>query len=199
MRMLIGFVALVLSTMLGMTVAWAQAPTKESVLQASDAFMRAYGSGAPGRSEIAGEIANPSNNRLAMNDYKVLIDQFDANANFAGTLQPFWLRGKVQIAELWARYFARYPDRRLIFRDQDIQVHDNVSIDTGYAEMYMGTDPGNSVVTFMRYSITRVHQGNSWKIVNMMIDRLPAEQPLPGVMPPWANSPARSATPSPAR
>jgi hypothetical protein len=186
---------LVLSVVIGMTAASAQVPTRESVIEASNAFMRAYGSGNQAQARFLAKFADP--HALGTDNHEALIEQFDENASFAGTLQPFWLRGKAQISDLWARYFARYSDRRLIFRDRDIQLHDNVSIETGYAEMYMGADPMTSVTTFMRYSITRVHRGGTWKIVNMMVDRLPGEQPPPGTMPAWANAPARSQVASP--
>jgi hypothetical protein len=198
MRASSGFLAFVFSMGVGITGASAQAPTVESVRASSDAFMRAYGSGAPGRSEFSAQsFANPGNAEVAANDHAALVDQFDDNANFAGTLQPFWLRGKAHIGDLWARYFARYPDRRLVFRERDIQVRDNLSVESGYAEMYMGGDATNSIVTFMRYAITRTHQGGTSKIVNMIVDRLPGDQPPPGTMPPWANTPARA--PAPAR
>jgi len=191
-------VAFVLVVALGTATASAQAPaTGLTPQQTSDDFLKFYAAGNPpdGRYE---KFANPK--ELSANDFQKLFAQFDLNASYAGTLQPFWLRGRDEIGDLWARYFARYPDRRMIFRDRVFQSYnDNTSVETGYAEMYMGEDPFTSVVTFMRYSITRVRQDNEWKIVNMMVDRLPSEQPRPGTMPPWANTPTRSAAPPAAR
>jgi hypothetical protein len=78
----------------------------------------------------------------------------------------------------------------MIFRQQDVQLFGNAAVETGYAEMYMGASPTNTVVTFMRYSITRVQRDGRWLIVNMIVDRLPADQPAPGTMPAWANAPS---------
>jgi len=169
--------------------AWAQAvDAVKAVQEQTDRFSQAYGAGAPSQGGGAYDVANPSS--LAKNDLASLLEQFDDRATFAGTLQPFWLRGKTEISDLWARYFARYPDRRLIFRQRDIQVFGNAAVETGYAEMYTGTSPTNSFVTFMRFSITRVERNGQWLIVSMMVDRLPSDQPPPGSMPPWSNTPA---------
>jgi hypothetical protein len=172
------------------SASWAQVSAVEQVRAASDAFLAAYGAGTPGRGD---GTANPSNPTLAINNLEALLAQFDDRATYAGTLQPFWIRGKDQISDLWARYFVRYPDRRMIYRDRNIEVFGNASVETGYAEMYMGDDARSSVVTFMRYSITRTLENNQWKIVNMMVDRLPSEQPARGTMPPWANTSASTA------
>ncbi len=159
-----------------------------AVLDATDQFARAYGSGRAPSVQTQAATANPATQ--ATNNQAALVDQFDVNATYAGTLQPFWLRGKAQIQDLWSRYFARYPDRRLIFRDRDAEVFGDTAVETGYAEMYMGTSALTSVPTFMRYSITRVLRDGRWVIVSMFVDRLPSDQPLPGTMPPWANSPS---------
>ena len=197
MRAFSGFVSLMLFMVPGSTTAWAQAPSLESVRAASDAFMRAYGEGNPNTSSFTGPNANLANPSVpGSNDLSALIDQFDERANFSGTLEPFWLRGKAQISDLWARYFARYPDRRLTFTETDIQIYGNVSIETGYAKMKMGTDPTNSITTYMRYSITRVWQNNIGRIVNMMVDRMPSEPLPPGALPPWANTPRPPAPPA---
>lgn len=156
-----------------------------AVIEATDQFARAYGGGGTPPNPVPGNTALPA--ALATNDLAALVEQFDENASYAGTLQPFWLRGRAQIQDLWSRYFARYPDRRMIFRDRDAQVFGNLSVETGYAEMYMGASPTTSVVTPLRYSITRTLRDGRWIIVNMMVDRLPSEQPPPGTMPGWAN------------
>ena len=193
MRILLCLVATALYLSLGVPNSPAQAQAVDAVRKASDDFLNAYGSRRPDRYEFPGVTANPDE---AKNNYSALVDQFDDKATYAGTLQPFWLRGKQQIGDLWARYFARYPDRRMIYRDRDIQMFgSSTSVETGYAEMYMGEDPTTSVVTFMRYSITRVLESGTWKIASMMVDRLPSEQPPRGVMPPWANTPARPGAP----
>lgn len=199
MRLYCRLVALGVSILLGMVSALAQTSESE-VRAAAEAFARAYGAGAPARSDIRGlnqaPVADPAQSETATNDHSALLEQYHDRANFAGTLQPFWIRGKRDIGDLWARYYARYPDRRWKGRDQDIQVfNNNVAVETGYAEMHMGGDPTNSVVTFMRYSRTWVREANAWKIVNMMVDRLPAEQPPAGAFPPWANTPPRAAAP----
>ncbi len=157
-----------------------------SVLDATDRFATAYGAGAPARTVVAGAAANPAVS--GANDLVALMDQFDDDATYAGTLQPFWLRGKAQINDLWSRYFARYPDRRMIFRDRDAKVFGTASVETGFAEMYMGATPATSVPTFLRYSITRTLRDGRWVIVSMIVDRIPADQPPPGAMPPWANA-----------
>jgi hypothetical protein len=160
---------------------------RQAVLDATDEFARAYGAGAAPRAALRGAAADPT--ALATNNLAAVVDQFDENATYAGTLQPFWLRGKAQIQDLWSRYFARYPDRRLILRDRDAQVFGNAAVETGYAEMYMGSSPLTSVPTFMRYSIARTLRDGRWVIVSMIVDRLPSEQPPAGTMPPWANTP----------
>jgi len=158
-----------------------------AVLEATDQFARLYGSGAAPKSDVRGASANPA--IAATNDLAGLVNQFDDNATYAGTLQPFWLRGKAQIQDLWSRYYARYPDRRLIFRDRDAKVFGNTAVETGYAEMYMGSSPLTSVPTFMRYSITRILRDGRWIILSMIVDRMPSDQPPAGTMPPWANTP----------
>jgi hypothetical protein len=80
----------------------------------------------------------------------------------------------------------------MIFRDRDAQVFGDCAVETGYAEMYMGTSALNSVPTFLRYLITRTLRDGKWLIMNMIVDRLPSEQPAPGTMPPWANAPMPS-------
>lgn len=135
-----------------------------------------------------GAAANPA--EQSANDLAGLVDQYHERASFAGTLQPFWLHGKPAIRDLWSRYFARYPDRRLVFRDRDIQVIGTTAVESGYAEMYMGASPTTSVVTFMRYSFVRSLVNGKCLIVSQMVDRLPSDQPMPGTMPPWANTPA---------
>jgi hypothetical protein len=176
---------------LAQTAAPTPAPDSEAMLRdtlaATDAFARAYGAGAAPRTELRGAAALPQTQ--ASNDLAAVVDQFDDNATYAGTLQPFWLRGKAEIQDLWSRYFARYPDRRLIFRDRQAHVYGNTSVETGYAEMYMGASATTSVPTFMRYAITRTLRDGRWLIVNMIVDKLPAEQPATGTMPPWANTP----------
>jgi hypothetical protein len=173
------------------TSTWAQAvgaDAVKAVQEETDRFAQAYGSGNPSKGSGASELANPA--ALARNSLADLMEQFDDRATYAGTLQPFWLRGKTEIGDLWARYFARYPDRRMIFRQRDIQVFGNSAVETGYAEMYMGSSPTTSVVTFMRYSMTRVQRNGRWVIVSMIVDRLPSDQPPSGTMPPWSNTPA---------
>lgn len=165
----------------------AQSAAVRSVIEASDRFARAYGAGAAPRSAVAGAAANPAD--AASNDLAGLMDEFDERATYAGTLQPFWLRGRPAIQDLWSRYFARYSDRRMIFRDRDVQVFGTASVENGYAEMYMGVSSTTSVPTFLRYSITRALRDGKWVIVSMIVDRLPADQPAPGTMPPWANTP----------
>ena len=159
-------------------------PSAISRWSATEAFARAYGSGAAAR-PVRGAVADPA--ASAGNSLADLIEMFDEDATYAGTLQPFWLRGRSEIADLWSRYFARYSDRRMIFRQQDVRVFGNMAMETGYAEMYMGTSAATSVTTFLRYSFTRVQRDGRWLIVSMIVDRLPAEQPPPGVMPGWAN------------
>jgi ketosteroid isomerase-like protein len=159
----------------------------QAVMAATDQLARDYGAGSPPRALVKGAEANPA--VQGANDLDAMVNQYDDNATFAGTLQPFWLRGKTQVRDLWSRYFARYPDRRLIFRDRDVQVYENAAVETGYAEMYMGVSPTTSVATFMRYSITRVLRDGRWLIVSQIVDRLPTDQPPPGNMPPWANMP----------
>jgi ketosteroid isomerase-like protein len=159
----------------------------KDVMDATDQWARDYGAGSAPRASVKGAEANPT--LQGTNDLDALVDQYSDNATFAGTLQPFWLRGKTQVRDLWSRYFARYPDRRLIFRDRDVQVYGDAAVETGYAEMYMGASPLTSVVTFMRYSITRVLRDGKWVIVSQMVDRLPTDQPPPGNMPAWANTP----------
>ena len=185
------FEAIVIVTLFGTTAAWGQGVSGDAVKavqEESENFAKAYGAGTPSQRAGAYEFANPAS--LALNSLSGLMEQFDDRATFAGTLQPFWLRGKTEIGDLWARYFARYPDRRLIFRQRDIQVFGDAAVETGYAEMFMGASPTTSVVTFMRYSITRVQRNAHWVIVNMMVDRLPSDQPPPGAMPPWSNTPS---------
>ena len=164
----------------------AAAQAVRSVLDATDRFATAYGAGAPARAPVAGAAANPA--LSGSNDLIALMGQFDDDATYAGTLQPFWLRGKAQINDLWSRYFARYPDRRMIFRDRDAKVFGTASVETGFAEMYMGATPASSVPTFLRYSITRMLRDERWIIVSMIVDRIPTDQPPPGTMPPWANA-----------
>jgi ketosteroid isomerase-like protein len=183
--------ATVFVSLFGTTSTWAQAVSSDAVKavqEETDRFALAYGAGTPSQRPGAYELANP--NTLARNSLSELMEQFDDRATYAGTLQPFWLRGKAEIGDLWARYFARYSDRRMIFRQRDIQVHGNAAVETGYAEMYMGSSPTTSVVTFMRYSMTRVQRNGRWVIVSMIVDRLPSDQPPSGTMPPWSNSPA---------
>ena len=160
------------------------AGARQAVLDATTAFARAYGGGAAVRAPVPGAVADPAG---AGNNLADLSGMFDENATSAGTLQPFWLRGRGEIADLWSRYFARYPDRRMIFRQQDVRVFGDAAVETGYAEMYMGTSAATSVATFLRYSLTRVQRDGRWLIVSMIVDRLPAEQPPPGSMPGWAN------------
>jgi hypothetical protein len=191
MRGLTWRIVILVYTALPLPSAWAQATGADAVKavqEATDDFLRAYGAWAAPQTPIAAEVANPS--ALARNSLSELMAEFDDRATYAGTLQPFWLRGKAAINDLWARYFARYPDRRMIFRQQDVQLFGNAAVETGYAEMYMGASPTNTVVTFMRYSITRVQRDGRWLIVNMIVDRLPADQPAPGTMPAWANAPS---------
>jgi hypothetical protein len=183
--------AIVVHALFGTTSVWAQAVSADAVKavqEETDKFAQAYGAGTPSQRPGAYDVANPA--LLGRNSLSDLMEQFDDRATFAGTLQPFWLRGKREIGDLWARYFARYPDRRLIFRQRDIQVFANAAVETGYAEMYMGSSPTTSVVTFMRYSMTRVQHDGRWLIVSMFVDRLPSEQPPSGTMPPWSNTPA---------
>lgn len=183
--------AMVVLALFWATQAWAQAGSADAVKAVQDEtekFAQAYGAGTPSQKLGAYEVANPAS--LARNSLSELMEQFDDRATFAGTLQPFWLRGKAEIGDLWARYFARYSDRRIIFRQRDIQVFGNAAVETGYAEMYMGASPMTSVVTFMRYSMTRVQRNGRWLIVSMMVDRLPSDQPPSGTMPPWSNTPA---------
>jgi hypothetical protein len=192
LRALCVLAMIMLAAPIGSRVTRAQTPDVDAVRAASDAFLKAYGRG----SSIEGRTSAYAEPRgLATDDFASLIDQFDERATYAGTLQPFWIRGRAEIADLWARYFARYADRRMIFRDRNFQVFENASVETGYAEMYMGDDARSSVPTFMRYSITRIRQNNAWKIVTMMVDRLPSDQPPAGVMPPWANTLPRGTTP----
>ena len=80
------------------------AEARRSVLGATEAFARAYGSGAAAR-PVQGAVADPA--ALAGNSLADLIGMFDEDATYAGTLQPFWLRGRGEIADLWSRYFAR--------------------------------------------------------------------------------------------
>lgn len=172
------------------TPAQAQPADREgakAVLDATDRFAQAYAGGSAPRAQVSGATANPA--LAGANNLAALVEQFDDNATYAGTLQPFWLRGKSQIQDLWSRYFARYPDRRMIFRDRDAQVFGTFAVETGYAEMYMGASPATSVPTFLRYSISRTLRNGQWMIVSMIVDRVPSDQPAPGTMPPWANTP----------
>jgi uncharacterized protein (TIGR02246 family) len=100
---------------------------------------------------------------------------YHPEATFAGTLQPFWIRGRGEIADLWERYFTAWPQRRLIFRDVQVQEYaPNVMVETGYLEMYMARpDTREQAATFIRYSITRVLVDRTWTIVNMNVARLP--------------------------
>ena len=166
----------------------APATDAQAVLAATDQFARAYAGGAASSRRMVGASADPAGE--GTNDLAALVDQFDDDATYAGTLQPFWLRGKPQIRDLWSRYFARYPDRRMIFRDRQAQVFGNAAVETGFAEMYMGASPATSLPTFLRYSITRTLRDGHWLIASMIVDKLPAEQPPAGTMPAWANTPS---------
>jgi ketosteroid isomerase-like protein len=114
--------------------------------------------------------------RYAAGDADSLTALFDDRASFAGTLQPFWLRGQDAIRDLWERYFAAFPSRRLIFRDPVIEEYGDpahTAVETGYLEMYMTDAAGRTIATFIRYSITRVNLEGEWLIANMYVGRLP--------------------------
>ena len=160
--------------------------TAEAVLAATDQWARAYAAGSAPRTAMPGATADPST--LGTNGLAAVVGQYDEDATYAGTLQPFWLRGRAQIQDLWSRYFARYPDRRMIFRDRQAQVYGSTAVETGYAEMYMGASPQTSVPTFLRYSITRTMKNGQWLIASMIVDRIPSDQPPAGTMPPGANT-----------
>ncbi len=137
LSIIVGFTAA-----LGAMSAHAQTDAQKSaaaVLAATDQFAREYGSGRAPATQMQAATANPAVE--GTNDLSALVNQFDDNATYAGTLQPFWLRGKAQIQDLWSRYFARYPDLRLIFRDRAAQVFGDASVESGFAEMYMGASP----------------------------------------------------------
>lgn len=108
-------------------------------------------------------------------DLDRMMSGYHKDATYSGTLQPFWIKGADGIRDLWQRYFAAWPQRRLIFRDTDVRYYDeNTSVETGYLEMYMTRlEPREAVLTNIRYSITRIRGDGSWPIVNMNIARLP--------------------------
>lgn len=107
-----------------------------------------------------------------------LMAQHHPETTYGGTLQPFWLRGP-EVRDLWGRYFGGTQRRLVRFRDVETQFYaDNVSVETGYMEMYMDRPPSTDMITtFIRYSITRVRQDGNWLIVNMNSSRLPGERP----------------------
>ena len=103
-----------------------------------------------------------------------LMRNYDKDATFSGTLQPFWLKGEREIRDLWTRYFAAWSKRRLVFRETEVRFYGGgVSVETGYMEMYMANEGKPPVATFIRYSITRYKSKEGWKIANMNVARLP--------------------------
>jgi uncharacterized protein (TIGR02246 family) len=113
----------------------------------------------------------------ARGDLETLVALYDADATFGGTLQPFWLEGQDAIRDLWQRYFAAFPNRRLIFRQPAVRAYgDTTVVDTGYLEMYMEDENRNRTVTFIRYSITRVLADGRWLIANMNVAQLPGSR-----------------------
>ena len=101
-----------------------------------------------------------------------IVAAYHEDATFAGTLQPFWLDGKEEIADLWTRYFNAWPRRQLKFRQPTVRFYGDTAVETGYMEMYMG-DANRNVTTFIRYSITRVNEKGNWLIANMNVSVLP--------------------------
>jgi hypothetical protein len=60
---------------------------------------------------------------------------------------------------LWSRYLGGTQRRLVRFRDVETRYADNVSVETGYMEMYMDRPPSPELIpTFIRYSITRVRR-----------------------------------------
>lgn len=100
------------------------------------------------------------------------------DSTFAGTLQPFWLHGP-EVRDLWNRYLGGTQRRLVRFRDVETRLYaDNVSVETGYMEMYMDRPPSPELIaTFIRYSITRVRRNGDWLIANMNVARLPDGRP----------------------
>jgi ketosteroid isomerase-like protein len=129
------------------------AETKAQVDTSRQAFMDAYSAG----------------------NVDALMTAYHPAATFAGTLQPFWIRGYDEIADLWRRYFGAWPQRRLIFRDVNLdQYGEGTTVETGYLEMHMTRPETREYVpTYIRYSITRVLSDGRWLIVNMNVARIP--------------------------
>jgi uncharacterized protein (TIGR02246 family) len=107
-------------------------------------------------------------------DLESLINLYDEQARFVGTLQPFWLDGREAIADLWQRYFAAYSARRMIFRQPHVEAFGNdFTIETGYFEMYMQDKTGRLIPTYGRYSMVRRRTPEGWRILNMHVSQLP--------------------------
>ena len=109
-------------------------------------------------------------------------DLFDEQATFAGTLQPQWLVGKAAIDTLWETYFASWDKTELIFRGPINCFFGDTAVERGFILMNMvdveeNPLPGEAaieipVVTFIRYSITRIRTAEGWKIFNMNVSAL---------------------------
>lgn len=134
---------------------------------------------APVAQEIEAQIAEVRAQFLehyGARDAEALSALFDERASFAGTLQPFWLRGREAINDLWQRYFAAHPSVRMILRDPVVESYGDpvhTTVETGYLEMYMTDTGGRTTPTFIRYSITRVNTQGQWLIASMYVGRLP--------------------------
>jgi uncharacterized protein (TIGR02246 family) len=135
--------ALVASTSLLVTPSWAD-PLKE-VAEAVAPRAKAYVTG-----DVEGWTA-----------------MFADNATFHSSLSPFRIDGKPAIRAYFAEYFAQYPNRKYVLRQNTLRAYgDNLVVANGYYELIQTDRSGKTTTSPGRYSVTFAKVDGRWQIVD---------------------------------
>jgi len=116
--------------------------------------------------EVA-EVVAPRAKAYVTGDVDGWTAAFADNATFYSSLTPFRVDGKAAIRAYFADYFAMYPNRKYVVRQNTLRAYgDNVVIANGYFELIATDRGGKTVQDSGRYSVTLVKVDGRWQIVD---------------------------------
>ena len=130
------------------TVALSEAGPKEEVTQAAQEWVQIWTSGTA----------------------DALAAYYTEDAQFFPSATPFRVDGRAAIHGNWTAFFAAFPQRRLLLRQESINAYgESAATWTGYYQA-VATDRAGKVTSLLgRYSIAWVKQGGRWLIVHQHV------------------------------
>ena len=116
--------------------------------------------------EVA-EVVAPRAKAYVTGDVEGWTAVYADNATFYSSLSPFRIDGKAAIRSYFADYFAQYPNRKYVLRQNTLRAYgDNLVVANGYYELVQTDRSGKTAILPGRYSVVFAKLNGRWQIVD---------------------------------